>query len=69
MARSDWVQRFVELCEEQGATIKRTKKGVMIRPADKAYNSVMLHYTNSDPRAKENARQTLRRSGFDIPRK
>lgn len=69
MARSDWVERFLKLCKEQGARIEETKKGVMIYPPDRSKSPVLVHRTNSDPRAKENTRQTLRRSGFDIPKK
>ena len=53
--------------EEQGAVVKETTKGWMVRFPDEARSSMVIHGTESDPRAESNTRARVLRAGLKWP--
>lgn len=60
------VRNLLSLCAEQGATIKPTRHGFAVYPADSIMRLVIIHMTSSDRRALTNIKNDLRNSGFQL---
>ncbi len=59
------VRAFVQSMESQNVGVTRTKKGLLLRlPNDE---TTVVHFTNSDVRAKQNTFAVLRRAGVHHP--
>lgn len=58
--------RLAVLLERQGALVKRTKNGYLVKnPA--TGGTAGYHLTNSDPRSVKNMRAQIRRIGYEWP--
>lgn len=53
--------------EAQGASVKRTTKGWIVFFPDEAKSSMVVHGTESDPRAEANTRARVLRAGLTWP--
>ena len=53
--------------EEQGATVKPTTNGWIVFFQDEAKSSMVVHGTESDPRAERNTRARVLRAGLTWP--
>jgi hypothetical protein len=60
----EWAAVFADL-EQQGATVKPTRSGWMIRPLQGP--PIAIHKTESDRRALHNTRARIRRAGLIWP--
>jgi len=61
-------KKLLSELKDQGFRIEEVKSGWMIYPPDPNLQPVLIHKTESDPRASKNTLSRLKRSGF-IPRK
>lgn len=53
--------------EAQGARVKATTKGWMVHFPDADHSSMVIHKTESDPRAEANTRARVLRAGLSWP--